>query len=389
MKAVCWCGKERVQVEQVPDPKILSQRDVIVKVRTGCICGSDLHLYGGFVPTMERGDILGHEFMGEVVEVGRDVTKVQKGDRVVVPFAIACGQCWYCKQGLWSCCDNTNPNATLANRLYNYSGSGLFGYSHLYGGFAGGQAEAVRVPFADVNCFKVANGLSDEQAVLLADILPTAYQAAESCNIHPGDVVAVWGCGPVGLLALKCAKLLGADRVIAIDRFQERLDRAGKDCQAEPINYELEDVQDRLKEFTGGRGPDACIDAVGMESHTGGILGTTDWIKQKMMLESDRPHVLRQAMMACRKGGTLSIPGVYTGLIDNIPFGAAFAKSLTWKMGQTHVHRYVRPLMERIQKGEIDPTFVITHRIGLDEVPQAYSMFQKKRDGCVKIVIKP
>jgi threonine dehydrogenase-like Zn-dependent dehydrogenase len=379
----------KVQVEHVPDPKILNPRDAIVQISATCICGSDLHLYGGFVPTMRDGDILGHEFMGRVVDVGRDVTQVRKGDRVLVPFAIACGACWYCKQGLWSCCDNTNPNATMANRLYNYSGSALFGYSHLYGGYAGGQAEAARVPFADVNCFKIPDGLSDEQAVLLTDILPTAYQAAENCNIHPGDVVAVWGCGPIGLLALKCALLLGADRVIAIDRFPDRLERASRECRAEIINYQYEDVQDRLKELTGGRGPDACIDAVGMEAHTGRLVGTADWLKQKMMLESDRPHVLRQAMMACRKGGTVSIPGVYTGLIDHIPFGAAFAKSLTLRMGQTHVHRYVRPLIERIQKGDIDPTFIVSHRIRLDDATPAYAMFQKKRDGCVKVVMKP
>ena len=389
MKAVCWCGKQKVQVEHVPDPKILNPHDAIIQISATCICGSDLHLYGGFVPTMHDGDILGHEFMGRVVDVGRDVTQVRKGDRVLMPFAIACGACWYCKQGLWSCCDNTNPNATMANRLYNYSGSALYGYSHLFGGYAGGQAEAARVPFADVNCFKVPDGLSDEQAVLLTDILPTAYQAAENCNIHSGDVVAVWGCGPIGLLALKCALLLGADRVIAIDRFPDRLERASRECHAEIINYAYEDVQDRLKELTGGRGPDSCIDAVGMEAHTGGLVGTADWLKQKMMLESDRPHVLRQAMMACRKGGTVSIPGVYTGLIDHVPFGAAFAKALTLKMGQTHVHRFVRPLMERIQKGEIDPTFIVSHRIRLDDAAPAYSMFQKKRDGCVKVVMRP
>ncbi len=327
MKAVCWCGKEKVRVENVPDPKILSQHDAIVKITSTCICGSDLHLYDGFVPTMKKGDILGHEFMGEVVEVGRDVQKVKKGDRVIVPFAIACGKCWYCKQELWSCCDNTNPNATLANRLYNYSGSGLYGYSHLFGGFAGGQAEAARVVFADVNCFKIPEGLSDDQAVFLTDILPTAYQAAVNCGIRRGDVVAVWGCGPVGLLSQKCASLLGAERVIAIDRFADRLDVARRECGSEIINYEQDDLNEKLNEFTGGRGPDACIDAVGMESHTGGIVGGADWVKQKVMLESDRPHVLRQMMFACRKGGTLSIPGVYTGLIDHIPFGAAFAKA--------------------------------------------------------------
>jgi len=390
MKAVCWCGKNSVRVENVPDAKIINPRDAVIRVTTTCLCGSDLHLYGGFVPTMQEGDILGHEFMGVVEDVGREVKNFKKGDRVLVPFTIACGHCLFCKQGLTSACDNTNPKAAIARQMYKHESSAMYGYSHMTGGYAGGQAEAARVIHADVNCFKVPDGLSDEQVIFLTDILPTGYMAAENCNLKGGEAVAVWGAGPVGLFAMKSAQLLGAEQIIAIDRFPERLERARKFCGAEIVDYTKEsDLPERLKVMTGGRGPDACIDAVGMEAHTGGLLGGMDWVKQKVMLESDRPHVLRQAMMACRKGGTISVPGVYTGIIDNIPFGAAFNKGLTFKMGQTHVHRYVKPLMERIQKGELDPTFVISHRVRLDDAPAAYSMFQNKEDECIKFVFKP
>jgi threonine dehydrogenase-like Zn-dependent dehydrogenase len=389
MKAVCWEGTGKVHVDRVPDPKILNPHDAILKVTTAAICGSDLHLYDGFIPTMRRGDILGHEFMGEVVEVGPEVRKLKKGDRVVVPFNLACGSCFFCGKQLWSLCDNTNPNETLAEPLYGFSGSGLFGYSHLFGGYAGGQAEAVRVPFADVGALVIPEGLGDEQVLFLGDIFPTGYMAAENCNIQPGDVVGVWGCGPVGLLAMKSAFLLGAERVIAIDRFAHRLRKAREQCGAEVLNYAEVPVLEALPEMTGGRGPDCCIDAVGMEAHGLGLVQAYDRVKTALMLESDRAYVLRQAIQACRKGGTVSIPGVYGGLIDKFPMGAAFAKGLTLKMGQTHTHRYMRPLLERIQRGDIDPSFVISHRLRLDDAPWAYRTFRDKADDCVKVVLKP
>jgi threonine dehydrogenase-like Zn-dependent dehydrogenase len=389
MRAVVWHGARDVRVERVPDPTIVNPRDAIVRVTRTAICGSDLHLYNGYIPTMQAGDVLGHEFMGEVVEVGPAVETLGRGDRVVVPFAIACGRCLFCERGLWSLCDNSNPNARIAETLYGFSGSGLFGYSHIYGGFAGGQAEYVRVPFADVGPLRVPDAIDDEHALFLSDILPTGYMAAEQCAIEAGDVVAVWGCGPVGLFAMKSAWLLGADRVIAIDRFPERLDLAAAFGKAEILNYEHVDVVEALRELTGGRGPDACIDAVGTESH--GV--TVDWLydraKQALMMETDRPHVLRQAIMACRKGGAVSIPGVYGGLIDKVPLGAAFAKGLTFRMGQTHVHRYMRPLLARIERGELDPTRIITHRAPLGEAPRLYETFNAKRDGCVKVVLSP
>jgi threonine dehydrogenase-like Zn-dependent dehydrogenase len=389
MRALCWYGPQDVRIDTVPDPRPLNPRDAIVRVTRTAICGSDLHLYNGYIPTMQSGDILGHEFMGEVVEVGTGVHNLVPGDRVVVPFAIACGACFFCERELWSLCDNTNPNAHVAETLFGFSGSGLFGYSHLYGGYAGGQAEYARVPFADVGPLKVPDGLDDEHALFLSDIFPTGYMAAEHCNITPGDTVAVWGCGPVGQFAIRSAWLLGADRVLAIDRFPERLDLAATYGKAEVLNYEQMDVLEALRELTGGRGPDACIDAVGIEAH--GV--TLDWYydraKQALMLETDRPHVLRQAIMACRKGGTISIPGVYGGIVDKMPFGAAFAKGLTFRMGQTHVHRYMRPLLARIERGEVDPTYIITHRLRLEEAPDAYAMFSAKRDGCVKVVLTP
>jgi threonine dehydrogenase-like Zn-dependent dehydrogenase len=389
MKAVCWHGKMDVQVEDVPDPTILNPRDAVIKITTTAICGSDLHLYDGYIPTMERGDILGHEFMGEVVEVGREVRNLQRGDRVVVPFAIACGRCFFCAKQLWSLCDNSNPNAWMAEKAYGYSGSGLFGYSHMYGGYAGGQAEYARVPFADVGPVKIPDDLPDEKVLFLSDIFPTGYMAAENCGIQPGDTVAVWGCGPVGLFTIKSAYLLGAERVIAIDRHAARLAMARDRAGAEVLDFDDEDVLDRLDLMTGGRGPDACVDAVGLEAH-----GTTpgalyDRAKAALYLATDRPNVLRQAIMACRKGGTVSIPGVYGGLLDKIPFGAAFAKGLTFKMGQTHVQRYLRPLLERIRKGEIDPSFVITDRMKLEDAPAAYDRFRNQPDRCVKVVLKP
>ncbi len=379
MRAVCWQGKHRVDVENVPDPTILNPRDCIVRVTSTAICGSDLHLYDGFIPTMKRGDILGHEFMGEVVDVGSKVTNLHIGDRVIVPFAIACGGCYFCKNGLWSLCDNSNPNADVAETIYGYSAAGLFGYSHMFGGYAGGQAEYVRVPFADVGPIKVPPHLPDEKVLFLTDIFPTGFMAAENCDIRPGDTIAVWGCGPVGLFAIKSAYLLGAERVIAIDFVEGRLARARQQCQAETINSEETDVLEALDDMTAGRGPDACIDAVGLEAHGTSVGALYDRAKASLYLATDRPTVLRQAMMACRKGGTLSIPGVYGGLLDKIPFGAAFSKGLTLRMGQTHVQRYTRPLLDRIDRGDIDPSFVITHRFNLSDAPTAYETFLRKR----------
>lgn len=388
MKAVCWQGVHNVRVETVPDPAILNPHDAIVKITSTAICGSDLHLYDGYIPTMEHGDILGHEFMGEVVEVGAEVKKLKKGDRAVVPFTISCGQCAYCQQGQWSLCDNTNTNAWLAEKMYGQSGAGLFGYSHIYGGYAGGQAEYARVPFADYGPIKLPSGISDEQVLFLSDILPTAYQAADNCNIQPGDVVAIWGCGPVGQLAIKCAFMLGAERVIALDRVPERLKLAQSQSNIEVLNVLGLDVVEELKQMTGGRGPDACIDAVGMEAHGTDMLALLDTVKQKTHLETDRPHVLRQVIQACRKGGTVSIPGVYGGFIDKFPLGAAFAKALTFKMGQTHVQRYLQPLLDRIIKGEIDPSFIITHRMPLEDAPLGYDIFKHKEEECIKVVLK-
>ncbi len=389
MKAVCWHGANDVRVETVPDPKILNPRDAIIKITSTAICGSDLHIYDGFIPTMEKGDILGHEFMGEVVELGERVQNLKIGDRVVVPFTISCGNCFFCNRDLWSLCDNSNPNAWMVEKQMGHSPAGLFGYSHLFGGYAGGQAEYARVPFADVGCLKIPDGLTDEQVLFLTDIFPTGYMAAENCNIKPGYIVAVWGCGPVGQFAIKSAYMLGAERVIAIDRIPERLQMAKEQCKAEVINYEEIDPGEALKEMTGGRGPDACIDAVGMEAHGTNIDYLYDRVKQAVRLETDRPTALRQVMLSCRKGGNLSIAGVYGGFLDKIPMGAAFNKGLTFKMGQTHVHRYLKPLLERIQNGEIDPSFVITHRLKLDEAPHGYEIFKHKKDNCIKVVLKP
>ncbi|HZQ68649.1 MAG TPA: zinc-dependent alcohol dehydrogenase [Terriglobales bacterium] len=389
MKALCWQGKENVRVETVDDPKILNPHDAVIRITRTAICGSDLHLYNGFIPTLEPGDILGHEFMGEVVETGREVSRVKPGDRVVVPFTIACGQCHFCKNQLWSLCDNTNPNAWLAEKFFGFSPSGLFGYSHMTGGYAGGQAQYARVPFVDVGALKVPDGIPDEQVLFLSDIFPTGYMGAENCNIKPGDVVAIWGCGPVGQFAIRSAYMLGAEKVIAIDRFPERL-KLARAAKADIINYdEVDDVIDELKWMTGGRGPDACIDAVGMEAHGHGIPAMYDSTKQALKISFDRPLVLRQAIQACRKGGVVSIPGVYGGFVDKIPFGAAMNKGLTMRMGQTHMMRYMQPLLDRVQKGDIDPSFVITHRLSLEEAPLGYKMFRDKEQACIKVVLDP
>jgi threonine dehydrogenase-like Zn-dependent dehydrogenase len=382
-------GTRRVDVLDVPEPKILNQRDAIVRVTSTAICGSDLHLYNGFVQPMKKGDVLGHEFMGEVVDVGKDVSNLTVGDRVVVPFTIACGNCWHCQHEFWSLCENSNPNAALVEKVMGHAGSGAFGYSHMTGGFAGGQAEYVRVPFADVGPLKIENGLTDEQVLFLSDILPTGYMGAEMCDIKPGDTVAVWGCGPVGLFAIKSAYLLGAEHVIAIDRFKYRLEMA-RGLGAQTLNYEdVDSVSETVIEMTGGRGPDACIDAVGLEAHGEGVEYLYDRTKQALMLETDRPIALRQAITACRNGGTISVIGVYVGLVDKFPLGAIMNRGLTIRSGQCHVHRYMRPLLKRIENGEIDPRVVITHQLPLSDAPRAYEMFLKKQDNCEKVVLKP
>src|SRR5688500_6104133 len=388
MKAVCWFGKHDVRVQNVPDPGILNPRDAVIRTTLTAICGSDTHLYDGFIPTMVEGDILGHEFMGEVVELGPEVKNLQVGDRVVVPFTIACGRCFFCERTLWSLCDNSNPNAFMSEKAYGYSPSGLFGYSHMLGGYAGGQAQYVRVPFADVGPILVPDAISDEQALFLSDIFPTGYMAAENCAIQEGDSIAVWGAGPVGQFAIRSAFMLGAGRVIAIDNVAERLDLA-RNAGAETLNFEGIDVLEAVNDMTGGRGPDSCIDAVGMEAHGTAPGMLYDWAKTSMRLATDRPNVLRQCIQACRKGGTVSIPGVYGGFLDKLPMGAAFAKGLTLKMGQTHVHRYLDPLLKRIQNGDIDPSAIITHRFPLDDAPYAYDLFKNKRDECIKVVLDP
>jgi threonine dehydrogenase-like Zn-dependent dehydrogenase len=389
MKATCWYGTKNVQVNDVPDPQILNNRDAIVRITKTAICGSDLHIYNGMIPTMKRGDVLGHEFMGEVVEVGPDVRNLARGDRVVVPFPIACGHCLQCERELYSLCENSNPNGWMAEKLYGYSPCGIFGYSHMLGGYAGGQAEYARVPFADVGPLKIPDAVSDEQVLFLSDIFPTGYMAAEACNIQPGDTVAVWGCGPVGQFAIKSAYLLGAERVIAIDRFPERLALAFSHGKAEILDYSKVDVLDALRTLTGGQGPDACIDAVGLEAHGTTLDAWYDRAKTRMFLATDRPHALRQAISACRKGGTVSIPGVYGGWLDKFPLGPAFAKGLTLKMGQTHMHRYMPTLLARIEAGDIDPSYIITHRVTLDDAPEMYRTFREKMDDCIKVVMRP
>jgi threonine dehydrogenase-like Zn-dependent dehydrogenase len=378
-----------LRVQEVPEPRILNPRDAIIRITSTAICGSDLHIYDGYIPTMMKGDILGHEFMGEVVEVGPAVKNLKVGDRVVNPFPIACGNCFFCTSGQFSLCENSNPNAWMAEKFWGRSPAGLFGYSHMLGGYAGGQAEYARIPFADVGPIQVPQHLSDEQVLFLSDIFPTGYMAAENCAIKPGDTIAVWGCGPVGLFAIASAFLLGAERVIAIDRFEERLRKAREDCKAETLNYDVVDPAEALREMTGGRGPDACIDAVGMEAHGHGFFGTYDRVKKALHMATDRPTALREAILACRNGGTVSVPGVYGGLLDKVPMGAVVNRALTIKSGQTHVQRYLRPLLQLIEEGRIDPSFVVSHRLALDEAPHGYAMFRDKQDECIKVVLKP
>ena len=389
MRANCWNGALDLRVEEVPDPQILNPRDAIIRISSTAICGSDLHIYDGYIPTMMRGDILGHEFMGEVVEIGSGVKNLKVGDRVVNPFPIACGNCFFCSSEQFSLCENSNPNAWMAEKLWGRSPAGLFGYSHMLGGYAGGQAEYARIPYADVGPIKVPSHLSDEQVLFLSDIFPTGYMAAENCAIKPGDTIAVWGCGPVGLFAIASAFLLGAERVIAIDRFDERLRKARAECNAETLNYEFVDIADALREMTGGRGPDACIDAVGMEAHSHGFFGAYDRVKKALRLATDRPTALREAILACRNGGTVSVAGVYGGFIDKMPIGAVVNRALTIKSGQTHVQRYLKPLLRLVEEGRIDPSFVVSHRLPLEEAPRGYALFRDKQDECIKVVLKP
>jgi threonine dehydrogenase-like Zn-dependent dehydrogenase len=390
MKALCWYGTNDVRVATVPDPKIINKTDAIIKITSTAICGSDLHILDGFQPTMEKGDVLGHEPMGEVVEVGSDVKNLKVGDRVVVPFTISCGECFFCKKQMYSLCDNSNPGAEIARKAMGHATAGIFGYSHMLGGYAGGQAEYLRVPYADVGPFKVPNGIPDEKVLFLSDIFPTGYMAAENCGIEPGDTVAVWGCGPVAQFAIQSAWMLGAERIIAIDHVPERLEMASQQGRAETINFDDVDVYDQLMTMTNGRGPDRCIDAVGCEAHSGGTLdGIIDTVKTATLLGTDRPHVLRQAIKSCRKGGTISVPGVYVGYGDKIPIGAAMNKGLTIKTGQTHVQKYMPMLFEKIQQGAIDPSFVITHQMKLDDAAEGYSLFKEKEDRCIKVVLKP
>lgn len=389
MRALCWHGKEDIRCDTVPDPRIEHPRDAIVKVTACAICGSDLHLYDGMIPTMEEGDVLGHEFMGEVVEVGPENKKLKVGDRVTVPFTISCGECEQCRVGNFSVCERSNRNADMAQKAFGQTTAGLFGYSHLTGGFAGGQAEYVRVPYADVGPLKIPDGLTDEQVLFLTDIFPTGWQAAVYCDIQPTDTVAIWGCGPVGQFTIKSAIILGAKRVIALDRVPERLAMA-RAAGAETVDIGQHDAYPALMDLTHGRGPEKCIDAVGLEAHGSGTFDAVlDRAKQAVMLASDRAHVLRSAIMSCRPGGIVSVPGVYGGLIDKLPFGAAFQKGLTFRMGQTHVQRWQDDLLHRIERGEIDPSFVITHRATLEDGPGLYKTFRDKEDGCIKVMLRP
>jgi threonine dehydrogenase-like Zn-dependent dehydrogenase len=390
MKALCWEGKTDVRYETVPDPRIEHERDAIVKVTSCAICGSDLHLYNGFVPGMKAGDVLGHEFMGEVVEVGRGNRRLKVGDRVVVPFTICCGECEQCRRGNWSVCETTNRNKEVADKMFGHSTAGLFGYTHLTGGYAGGQAEYVRVPYSDVAPVKVPDGLTDEQVLFLGDIFPTGWQAVVQCDLQPTDTVAIWGAGPVGQFCVRSAILLGAQRVIVIDRIPERLTMALAGGADVAINFEDEKVLARLNDLTQGKGPDKCIDAVGLEAHSlGSVDSMVDRAKQAVMLESDRPHVLREMFMACRPAGVVSVPGVYGGFSDKIPFGAVMNKGITIRTGQTHVNRWTDDLLRRIEEGQIDPSFVITHTVALKDGPEMYRTFRDKQDGCIKVVLKP
>lgn len=389
MKAVCWHAVGDLRVESVPDPVRINPRDAIVRVTVSGVAGSDLHLYHGRVPTMVQGDIIGHEFCGEVVEVGPAVPHLRPGDRVAVPAIIACGGCYYCQREEWSLCDNSNPNARLAERVFGHATAGVFGYAHLFGGYAGSHAEYIRVPFADVGAAKIPDGVSDEQALFASDALPAGMLAAEMCAIRPGDTVAVWGAGPVGQCAMLCAYLMGAERVIAIDRLPARLEMARRYAWAEPLNYEETDVLAALSDLTAGRGPDACVDAVGLEAHAFGIEGLYDRTKQALHLETDRPSVLRQAILACRKGGTVSVVGAYTGFSDKLPIGAALNKGLTLRMGQQHGHKYLRRLLDLLARGRLDPTYMITHRLPLSRVQDAFHMLERGADDCLKVLLTP
>lgn len=388
MKALCWQGKHAIAVKHVKDPSILNPKDAIVKVTSAAICGSDLHLYNGVIPTMEKGDIMGHETMGEVVAIGAEVKKLKIGERIVIPFDIGCGSCAYCEKDEFSSCDNSNPNAVLAEKFYSHGGSGLFGYSHMYGGYAGGQAEFIRVPYADTNSLVIPAGLADDKVLFLSDIFPTGYMAAENCNIQRGDTVAIWGCGPVGQMAIRSAFLLGAERVIAIDHYETRLKMA-REAGAHTVNYEeVSGILDEINYLTGGTGPDSCIDSVGLEAHGHTVTAALDYTKMKVGLATDRPDVLRQAIQACKKGGIVSVPGVYGGLLDKLNFGAAFGKGLTFKMGQTHTQRYMKPLLKLVEEEKIDPSFVISHRIRIEEGPDAYKNFNDAKEDFIKVVIK-
>ncbi|MCO1596963.1 glutathione-dependent formaldehyde dehydrogenase [Micromonospora sp. RHAY321] len=391
MRANCWIAPNKVAVKNVPDPQILNPRDAVVRITSTAICGSDLHLLHGYIPAMKKGDVLGHEFMGEVVELGPGVRDgLRIGDRVVVAFPIACGNCASCERGLYSICENSNPNAAIAEKVMGHSPAGIFGYSHLLGGYAGGQAQYARVPYADVGTIKIGDDLPDEKVLFLSDVLPTGYMAAEMCDIKRGDTIAIWGAGPVGQFAAASALLLGAERVIVIDRFPYRLRIARENTGAETINYEQTDVLDALREMTAGRGPDACIDAVGMEGHhASAALHAYDRAKQATKVETDRPHALREAVLSCRNGGTISAIGAYGGFIDKFPMGSFMNRSLTMRSGQAHVQRYMRPLLERIRKGEIDPSFIITHTMRLDDAPHGFDIFKNKQDECLKVVLKP
>lgn len=389
MKALCWHGKHDVRVEQVPDPTIINDRDAIIKVTSTAICGSDLHLYNGLMPSMQSGDVLGHEFMGEVVEVGAGNKKLKVGDKVVVPFTISCGECFFCKKELFSACELSNPNEEMAKKQMGHSPAGIYGYSHLLGGFSGGQAEYVRIPFSDIGPIQIPEGIPDEKVLFLSDILPTGYFAAENCGIEKGDTVAIWGCGPVGQFAILSSWMLGAGRVIAIDCISERLTMAEQIGKAETINFEKDNVYDRLMTMTKGRGPDRCIDAVGAENHTGPTVDSyVDKVKQVLHLSIDRPHSLREAIECCRNGGTVSIPGVYIGKLDKIPFGSAMNRGLTFRMGQTPVQKYMQLLLQKIVDNKIDPAKIITHHVQLDNAPLAYKAFAEKEDGCIKVVMK-
>ena len=389
MRALCWNGVNDLRVETVPEPELLNPRDVILKVKLSTTCGSDLHFIDGYIPTMREGDVIGHEFMGEIVDVGKEVKKVKKGDRVVVPSFICCGSCWYCRHDLYSLCDNTNPKGELQEPVFGYPTAGIYGYTHAFGGYAGSHAEYIRVPHADVDCFKVPEEVRDETALFLSDAGPTGYMGADFCDIKRGDTVAVWGCGGVGLMAQRSAFLLGAERVIGIDRFPERLKLAAEKVGSETINYaEVDSVIDVLKEMTGGRGPDACIDAVGMEAHGTGPAYLYDRVKQAMYMESDRGQALREAITACRKGGVLSILGVY-GVMDKFPIGTIMNKGLTVRTAQQHGQKYLPRLLEHARKGELDPSFLVTHRFSLEDSPRGYEMFKHKTDGCVRSVFVP